>query len=81
MNSNFRWELGESVRDLKSDRGVNRWLCADEESNNKQIKSKKAAAAFIEVSLCRRISISGKSPGRNQVTAPYGSQLLPRLRQ
>jgi hypothetical protein len=50
VNSNFRWESRESFLDLKSDRSVNRWLCADEESNNKQIRSKKNAVAFIEAS-------------------------------
>jgi hypothetical protein len=38
----------ESLLDLKSGRGVNRWLCADGDSNNKQIRSRVNAVAFIE---------------------------------
>jgi len=49
VNSNFRWELRESLRDLKSSRSGNRWLCADEDSNNKQVRSSVNAIAFIEI--------------------------------
>jgi len=62
--SNFRWESPESFRDRKSDRGINRWLWADEESNNKQIKSKKNAVAFIEASPAGASLAAGKTPAR-----------------
>jgi hypothetical protein len=41
--SNFRWESPESPR------CANRWLRADEDSNNEQIRSRANAVAFIEI--------------------------------
>jgi len=62
--SSFRCESRASLRELKSDRGINRWLWADEESNNKQIKSKKNAVAFIEASPAGASLAAGKTPAR-----------------